>query len=87
VIGTPGAPDLLMFNPLTTIDMKAYADLGQLFASTRVLKDMRVTLAFDNIANRRQRVADRSGEIPQAYQPVRRDPIGRTVMVELRKVF
>lgn len=59
-----------MFNPLTTIDMKAYADLGQLFASTRVLKETRVTLAFDNIANRRQRVTDRSGEIPQAYQPV-----------------
>jgi outer membrane receptor protein involved in Fe transport len=87
VIGTAGAPDLLMFNPLTTIDLKAYADLGQLFASTRVVKDTRISLAFDNITNRRQRVTDRSGEIPQAYQPVRRDPVGRTVMLELRKVF
>jgi outer membrane receptor protein involved in Fe transport len=87
LIGTVTDPDLLLFDAVTTIDARAYADLGQLFGGNRLLKDARLSLAFDNITNRRQRVTDLSGATPQAYQPVRRDPIGRTVMLELRKVF
>ena len=87
LIGTVTDPDLLLFDAVTTIDARGYADLGQLFGGNRLLKDARLSLAFDNITNRRQRVTDLSGATPQAYQPVRRDPIGRTVMLELRKVF
>ena len=85
--GTPADPDRLTFGPLTTIDLKAFADRGQLFGPGRFLKSTRVTLSVVNLANRRQRVTDLAGEIPQAYQPVRRDPVGRTIMIELRKVF
>jgi hypothetical protein len=51
------------------------------------LKKARLTIAFDNILNDRQRVTNSLGQVPQAYQPVRRDALGRTVMVELRKAF
>jgi hypothetical protein len=85
--GTPADPDVLTFHPLTTIDAKLIADLGQLFPKGQVAKGARFTLSVDNIANNRQRVTNSAGEIPQAYQPVRRDPIGRTIQVELRKVF
>ena len=87
VTGTAAAPDLLTFGPVTTIDVKAFADLGQVFPNFRPAKDTRVTVAFDNLFNDRQRVLDRIGSTPQAYQPVYRDPIGRTILVEVRKVF
>jgi hypothetical protein len=87
VIGTLANPDRLTFHALTTVDLKAFADLGQYFPRSAILKDTRITLAFDNVANHRQRVTNLAGEIPQAYQPVRRDPIGRTFKLELRKVF
>jgi len=47
----------------------------------------RITIAFDNVTNRRERVTDLEGAVPQAYQPIRRDPVGRTVMLEIRKQF
>jgi hypothetical protein len=87
VTGTPSTPDLLTFSPLTTIDARAFADLGQMFPGAGMLKNARVTVAVKNLANQRQTVRDQSLTIPQAYQPVRRDPVGRTIMLELRKTF
>ena len=87
IIGTSAAPDLLTFDPVTTMDLKLFADLGDLFPSRSALKKTRLTVAFDNIANERQRVTNAAGDIPQAYQPVRRDALGRTIKFELRKVF
>ncbi|MBO9697544.1 MAG: hypothetical protein J7499_15230 [Sphingopyxis sp.] len=87
VIGSLADPDLLAFGALTTVDLKAFADLGQAFPKAKALKDLRLTVAFDNLFNNRQRVTNLVGETPQAYQPVRRDPIGRTLLFELRKVF
>ncbi|WP_313802250.1 hypothetical protein [Sphingobium sp.] len=86
-IGTPSDPDRLTFSPLTTVDLQLFADLAQLFPKQRIAKGARITVAFDNLTNQRQRVTNLLGDTPQAYQPVRRDPIGRTVMVELRKIF
>ncbi len=87
VIGTTAAPDLLSFDPVTTMDLRLFTDLGDLFPSRSAVRKTRVTVAFDNIANQRQRVTNTFGEIPQAYQPVRRDALGRTIKFELRKVF
>lgn len=86
-IGSAASPDLLTFRALTTFDLKAFADLGQLLPNDPLAKDTRITIAFDNLLNDRQRVTNSAGVTPQAYQPAYRDPIGRTVMVELRKVF
>lgn len=85
--GTMAAPDLLTYHAITTVDLKAFASLGQLLPSAKWAKDTRVTLAFDNLLKDRQRVEDLSGTVPQAYQPVRLDPVGRTVLLEIRKVF
>ncbi|MBJ7438912.1 MAG: hypothetical protein JHD35_07805 [Sphingopyxis sp.] len=87
IIGTLASPDRLDFGALTTIDVKAFADLSQAFPRVRPFKGMRVTLAIDNLLNERQTVTNLAGIVPQAYQPVRRDPVGRTVLIELRKVF
>jgi len=86
-IGTPSDPDMLSFSPLTTVDLQLFADIAQLFPKQRIAKGTKITVAFDNLTNQRQRVTNLRGETPQAYQPVRRDPIGRTFMVELRKIF
>jgi len=85
--GAFASPDLLTFSKLTTVDLKAFTDLGELFPQARSLKSTRVTLSVDNLFNDRQRVISTAGTTPQAYQPVYRDPIGRTIQFELRKVF
>jgi hypothetical protein len=87
ITGTREEPDLLTFRPITTLDFKAFADLERFFPSVGIAKDTRFTLTFENLLNKRQRVTNASDVTPQAYQPIYRDPIGRTVQVELRKVF
>lgn len=84
ITGTPLAPDLLTFDSLTTFDLRAFVDLGELFPKAGLGRGTRLSLVIDNIANKRQNVRNSSGEVPQAYQPVRRDPVGRTLMLELR---
>jgi hypothetical protein len=85
--GTLALPDLLDFAPLSTFDLKAFADLTELLPKAGLPRGTRLTLTVDNLANQRQLVTNSTGITPQAYQPVRRDPIGRTVMLELRIVF
>lgn len=85
--GTLALPDLLEFSALSTLDLKAFADLDGLFPKVGLPKGTKVTLAIDNLTNQRQLVTSLAGTTPQAYQPVRRDPVGRTVMLELRIVL
>lgn len=87
VIGTLASPDLLTFAPITTFDLKVFADLGEFLPRSRWAKDTRVTFGFQNLSNNRQFVANSFGVTPQAYQRIYRDPIGRTLSLELRKVF
>jgi len=85
--GTLAAPDLPTFQSITTMDLRAFSDLGQLFPASKWAKSTRISLAFTNVLDDRQRVEDRSAAVPQSYQPVRLDPVGRTVLLEIRKVF
>lgn len=85
--GSQGAPNTLTFHAIGTFDLRAIADMGSLFPKTRFWKGARMSLAVDNIGNTRQRVSAQSGDLPLGFQPAYRDPIGRTVTVELRKVF
>ena len=50
-------------------------------------KGARATISVTNLADNRQEVRDASGSTPIAYQAAYRDPIGRAVEFELRKVF
>jgi hypothetical protein len=85
--GTLATPDRLTFGSLLRLDARMFADLGSLLPRSKFAKGTRVTLAVDNLANKRQRVFDASGNVPLSYQPGYRDPVGRTVTFELRKVF
>jgi hypothetical protein len=40
-----------------------------------------------NLINDRQKVRDSHGVTPLQYQPAYRDPLGRTIEFEIRKVF
>lgn len=85
--GTAAVPNRLTFDPITTVDIRAFLELEQVLPGNKLAKGARLSLVFDNILNERQRVGDILGLTPQAYQPAFRDPIGRTVMFEIRKVF
>lgn len=85
--GSLAAPDLITFKTLAKFDLRAFADLGQLFPKSKLAKGTRVSLAVENIGNSRLDVFNSVGAVPLGFQPVYRDPVGRTVSFELRKVF
>ncbi|MCT2560034.1 hypothetical protein N0B51_13705 [Tsuneonella sp. YG55] len=85
--GSLANPQLLDFGSLTTLDARLYTDLGDHFGQSKLAKGARMTLVIDNVFNRRQSVTDPDGFAPQAYQKIRRDALGRTVQLELRKSF
>lgn len=78
--------DSLRFSPLTTLNLRAFA-VGSRIGSSPWLKGTRVTLSILNLANDRQMVRDSFGNTPLSYQSDYRDPLGRTIEVELRKAF
>lgn len=85
--GLPGSSDLF-FGDLATFDLRLFADLGQITdAQSGLLKGMRVSLRADNIFDARRTVTDASGATPLAFDPLRVDPTGRFLGIELRKVF
>jgi iron complex outermembrane receptor protein len=86
-VGPPGGGNLLTFGRLTHLNAKLFADTARLFPHSAFARSGRIALSVENIANARQTVSDESGATPFGYQPVYRDPIGRTVTIELRKSF
>ncbi|HEU5482597.1 MAG TPA: hypothetical protein VFU80_05855, partial [Sphingomicrobium sp.] len=85
-IGTSASPNILRFAPLTRIDVRLFVT-GKRLTSLPLLEGMRFTLGVTNLFNSRERVRDLSGQTPLAYQPAYRDSTGRTVLLEIRKVF
>ncbi len=85
--GTAAAPDRLTFAPYARFDVKLFADLAQLFGTSVLTKGARVTIGIENIGNTRQQVRNQAGITPLGYQSIYRDPFGRMVTIELRKVF
>jgi iron complex outermembrane receptor protein len=78
---------VLRFSPLTTLNLRAFTELGRYAPDVEFLKGARLSLSIANIFNRRQKIRDEGGITPLAYQRAYRDPIGRTVELELRKTF
>lgn len=85
--GTPALPSELRFAPIFIASLRAFADLGQLMPDEQWLKGTRVSLGVTNLLNERQRVTDEAGGTPLRYQPGFRDPLGRTLEIELRRTF
>ena len=82
-----GVSDTLRFSPLLAVNLRAFADVYRFMPRFDWAKRMRLSLNVLNATNDRQRVRNSAGTIPLQYQPGYRDPRGRTVELELRKVF
>lgn len=80
----------LRFSDLATLNLRLFANLGQQRALTSkwpFLRGTRVTLSVTNLFNDRLRVADADGVTPVSYQPAYLDPLGRSVQINIRKLF
>jgi len=82
-----GVSDTLRFSPVLAINLRAFADLRRFLPDEAWARGARVSLNILNATNDRQEVRDSAGNSPLQYQPGYRDPLGRTVELELRKVF
>jgi hypothetical protein len=82
-----GTTDTLTFSPLLTVNLRAFADVSRIVARNKWAKGLRLSLDVLNLTNDRQKVRDSLGNTPLQYQPGYRDPLGRTIEIELRKVF
>lgn len=82
-----GTGTRLRLAPIATFNLKAFADLGQIVPGQAWLKRLRGSINVVNLLGNRQQVRDASGMTPLRYQPGYRDPLGRTVEVELRATF
>ena len=82
-----GTADTLHFSPVLALNARVFTDLKRFLPRSSWARGLRVSLDLLNVANRHQRVADSFGNTPLQYQPAYRDPIGRTIEIEIRKVF
>ena len=79
--------DTLQFSPVFLFNLRMFTDAKRILPHSSWAKGLRLSLDLVNLTNDRQRVRDSFGSTPLQYQPAYRDPIGRTVEIEIRKVF
>ena len=80
----------LRFSPLTRVNLRAFANLGERFdllAKAPWLRGAQVRLSVDNILDAKPRVRGPGGTTPLRYQSDLLDPLGRTVSISVRKLF
>jgi iron complex outermembrane recepter protein len=82
-----GVTDTLHFSSLLAVNLRAFADMHRLLPHSTWTRGFRLSLDVVNLTDKRQSVRDSFGTTPLQYQPGYRDPLGRTIEVELRKVF
>jgi hypothetical protein len=82
--------DNLRFSPLGTFDLRLFAnpgDIPELVIKHPWLRGTQFRLEVTNVFDTRPRVRDAAGTVPLNYQPGLLDPLGRTIMVSVRKLF
>jgi len=87
--GLPGSSDL-RFGSTFVVDARMFVDLGQqenLVEKVPFLKGSRLAFTVDNLLDSRQKVTDENGQIPFAYQRAYREPQGRVIGIDFRKMF
>ncbi|HKT86474.1 MAG TPA: TonB-dependent receptor [Novosphingobium sp.] len=87
--GLPGGSDL-RFGSTFVLGARLFVDLGRnqdLVAKVPFFKGTRLSLTADNLLDSRQRVTDQNGVVPLAYGPAYRDPQGRVIGIDFRKMF
>lgn len=77
----------LRFSSLATFNLRAFAESSRFAPDIAWLKQTRVSLTANNLFDTHQVVSDRAGFTPLPFQPAYRDPIGRTLELEIRKVL
>ena len=80
----------LRFSPLSTVDLRLFANLGQRFnlvSKYPVLRGSSVRFEIDNLFNAKPKVRNSLGDVPFSYQPDLLEPLGRTVSISFRKLF
>jgi hypothetical protein len=82
-----GIDERLHFSPYATFNLRAFADARRFLPHSDWAKGLRLSLDIVNLTNERQRVRDSAGNTPLQYQPGYRDALGRTIELEIRKVF
>lgn len=85
-----GSPGELHFSDRFFLNLRLFyhpASNPAVAARAPWLKGVRLMLVVDNLFDSYQRVADRSGLVPLAYQRGLIDPIGRTLRFSIRKTF
>jgi len=82
-----GATDTVRFSPIFTFNLRAFADAHRILPHSDWSRGLRLSIDVVNLTNDRQRVRDSVGNTPLQYQPAYRDPLGRTIEFEIRKVF
>ncbi|KKW92142.1 TonB-dependent receptor [Sphingobium chungbukense] len=90
VDGALGGASRLDFGSLATVDLRLFANLGQMPSLVKrhpFLRGARVSIGIDNLFNQRRSVTDATGMTPVRYQPGYLDPLGRAVTISFRKLF
>ncbi|SDD30654.1 TonB dependent receptor [Sphingomonas sp. YR710] len=85
-----GSSGDLNFSPLTTINLRVFANLAQapgLMRDHPWVRGMRISFNVNNLLDQRVKVRDNGGLTPLSYQPGYVDPVGRTVRIGIRKLF
>jgi hypothetical protein len=82
-----GVSDTLRFPPLLVMNLRLFAEGRRILPKSEWAKGLRLSLNVVNVTNDRQKVRDSFGNTPLQYQPAYRDPLGRTIEFEIRKVF
>lgn len=88
VVGGPSGD--LAFAPLTKLDLRLFANLGEKpewVLKHPWLRGTQVRLSVDNLFDAKQRVRDGAGLVPINYQPDLLDAQGRTLSLSFRKLF
>ncbi len=84
------ATDDLRFSDLSTVNLRLFANVGQLpwaIKSAPWLRGTRISFGVNNLFNSRQRVTDGTGATPLNYRPGYLDPFGRTMRITIRKML
>ncbi len=87
--GGPGSTDL-RFGSVFKLNLRTFVDFNQrkkLIEDVPFLKGARLMLKVDNVLDQRQRVTNPAGEVPLTYQLDYRDPRGRVIGIDFRKMF
>lgn len=82
-----GTTDTLHFSPLLLLNLRLFTDARRFLPHSDLARGLRFSINIVNATNDRQKVRDSFGSTPLQYQPAYRDPLGRTIEFEIRKVF